>query len=189
MKSPLVGDLTYPYVHPLHVLNLARETHVSIVVPSALYFLSLYQLPDILRGDHPKMQVEHPSRPSSQLSAHDLQDYTLMYQHRIGVILDFIRRSCCEREASKGCSGQLGVCQKAFYRLGSRLSRSWGVRTGPLTYTVQVIDELAEDPNVCTQCRRTFKRDVLALREKIWAELPGIIGLPSWKELEEMDMS
>ena len=37
MKSPLVGDLTYPYVHPLHVLNLARETHVSIVVPSARY--------------------------------------------------------------------------------------------------------------------------------------------------------
>ena len=80
VKAPLVGDLTYPYVHPLHVLNLARETHVDAVVPSALYFLSLYSLDDILRGDHPKLLVEHPSRPSGQLSPRDLKDYTLMFQ-------------------------------------------------------------------------------------------------------------
>ncbi|TFK88189.1 hypothetical protein K466DRAFT_614475 [Polyporus arcularius HHB13444] len=189
LRSSPVGDLSYPYVHPVHVLNLARETHVSIIIPSAIYILSLYPLPDIIRGDHPKLNVEHPSRPSNQLSACDLQDYTLVYQHRIDLVMDFIRKYCCEREPAKGCVGQPGLCQKAFFRLGSRLSRSWVVRTGPLTYMVQVIDELAKDPNVCTMCRRTFKRDVLALREKIWAELPGIIGLPSWKELEEMDMS
>lgn len=191
MKAPLVSDLTYPYVHPLHVLNLARETHVDIIVPSALYFLSLYTLPDILRGDHPKLKVEHPSRPTGQLSPRDMQDYTLMFQHRIDVILDFIRKDCGGRTATKQCSSPLGAgsCQKAFVRLGSRLSRSWVVRTGPLHYTVQAIDELADDPGVCGPCRKAFKRDILALRERIWADLPGIIGLPSWEELEKMDLS
>ncbi|KAI0365722.1 hypothetical protein BV20DRAFT_1124777 [Pilatotrama ljubarskyi] len=189
VKAPLVSDLTYPYVHPLHVLNLARETHVRIIVPSALYFLSLYPLPDILKGDHPKLRVEHPSRPSSELSARDLQDYTLMFQHRIDVILDFIRQSCGARTPTKGCQGQPGLCQKAFVRLGSRLSRSWVVRTGPLHYTVQAIDELADDPNVCVPCRRAFREDVVALRQRIWAELPGIIGLPSWEELEKADLA
>lgn len=189
VKAPLVGDLTYPYVHPLHVLNLARETHVNSIVPSAVYFLSIYTLPDILRGDHPKLKVEHPSRPSNQISARDMQDYTLMFQHRIDVILNFIRRTCTERVPGKDCIGQSGLCQKAFLRLGSRLSRSWVVRTGPLHYTVQAIDELADDQNVCTKCRRGFKRDVLALREKLWAELPGVIGMQSWDELEKADIT
>ncbi|KAI0661960.1 hypothetical protein C8Q70DRAFT_909850 [Cubamyces menziesii] len=189
VKAPLVDDLTYPYVHPLHVLNLARETHVQIILPSALYFLSLYTLPDILRGDHPKLRVEHQSRPSSELSSQDLQDYTLMFQHRIDVIMDFIRQDCTARTPKKDCRGEPGACQKAFVRLGSRLSRSWVVRTGPLHYMVQAIDELANDPSVCAPCRRTFKADVLALRERIWKELPGIIGLPSWEELERMDLA
>ncbi|KAI0769014.1 hypothetical protein BD413DRAFT_478486 [Trametes elegans] len=188
VKAPLVGDLTYPYVHPLHVLNLARETHVRAVVPSALYFLSLYPLPDLLRGDHPKLCVEHPSRPASELAPRDLQDYTLMFQHRIDVILDFIRQMCSARAPAKGCQGQPGYCQKAFARLGSRLSRSWVVRTGPLHYTVQAIDELADDPHVCAPCRRAFKEDVMALRKRIWAELPSVIGLPSWEELEKTDL-
>ncbi|EJF63484.1 hypothetical protein BD309DRAFT_919814 [Dichomitus squalens] len=189
VKAPLVGDLTYPYVHPLHVLNLARETHVDIVVPSALYFLSLYNLDDILRGDHPKLLVEHPSRPSGQLSPRDLQDYTLMFQHRITVVLDFIRTNCSARQACPQCTEQKGTCQRAFVRLGTRLSRSWVVRTGPLHYMVQAIDELADDPTICRPCRRAFKHDIMALREKIWSELPGVIGLPSWEELEKMDMA
>ncbi|KAI9058313.1 hypothetical protein FKP32DRAFT_1597398 [Trametes sanguinea] len=189
VNGPLVDDMTYPYVHPLHVLNLARETHVSIIVPSALYFLSLYCLSDILKADHPKLRVEHPSRPSSELSAHDLEKYTLMFQHRINIVLDFIRQQCGGRAPSKACQGQPGLCQKAFHRLGSKLSRSWVVRTGPLHYTVQAIDELADDPNVCRPCRRAFRTDVVALRERIWEGLPGIVGLPSWKELERMDLA
>ena len=191
VKAPLVNDLTYPYVHPLHVLNLARETHVNVVVPSALYFLSLYTLPDLLRGDHPKLLVEHPSRPSAQLAPRDLTDYTLMFQHRIAAVLDFIRQSCGARTQCETCVSTkgAGACQKAFARLGSRLSRSWVVRTGTLHYMVQAVDELADDPQVCAQCRRAFKRDVIALREKIWAELPGVVGLPSWEELENMDLA
>ncbi len=190
VKAPLVCDLTYPYVHPLHVLNLARETHVSVVVPSALYFLSLYTLPDLLRGDHPKLLVAHPSRPSAQLSARDLTDYTLMFQHRVAAVLDFIREGCSARTSCETCVGPKGGgCQKAFVRLGSRLSRSWNIRTGPLHYMVQAISELADDPQVCAQCRRAFRRDIIALREKIWAELPGVVGLPAWEELEKMDMA
>lgn len=189
VKAPLVDDLTYPYAHPLHVLNLARETHVDILVPSALYFLSLYPLSDLLRADHPKLKVEHPSRPSNQLSGRDIQDYTLMFQHRLDIILDFIRQSCGARTPSPTCSGKSGICERAFFRLSSRLSRSWSVRTGPLTYMVQAIDSLADDQNVCGACRRAFKKDILNLRDKIWAELPGIVGLPSWAELEKLDLT
>ena len=38
-------ELSYPYVHPLHVLSLARETNVRVVIPAALYFLSIYPHP------------------------------------------------------------------------------------------------------------------------------------------------
>ncbi|KAI8971161.1 hypothetical protein BD414DRAFT_426567 [Trametes punicea] len=189
VNTPPVDDMTYPYVHPLHVLNLARETHVSIIVPSAFYFLSLYRLEDIIRADHPKLCIENPSRPSSELSAYDLKCYTLMFQHRIDVLLDFIRQRCVGKSPVQGCQGQPGLCQKAFNRLASKLSRSWGVRTGPLHYTVQAVEELADDPNVCAPCRRGFKADVIALRKEIWASLPAIVGLPSWEELERMDLT
>ena len=188
VKAPLVGDLTYPYVHPLHVVNLARETHLNIVLPAAFYFLSLYELPDILAADHPKLRVKHPSRPSNELSPPDLEAYTLMYQHRLKVIQDFIRVSCTQRGPAPTCVGQYGLCQKGFIRLGTRLERSWQLRTGPLHYMVQVISALADDPNVCAQCRRAFKTDIMALREKTWTELPGIVGLPSWKQMEKADM-
>ena len=189
VKAPLIQDLTFPYVHPLHVLNLARETHVDVILPSAYYFLSLYTLSDLLRADHPKLLVEHPSRPSSQLSPRDLEAYTLMYQRRLQAIQDFIRQKCSQRLPSKTCQGQPGMCQKGFIRLGSRLERSWVFRTNLLHYSVQVVNELAEDPNVCAQCRRSFKYDTIAMREKIWAELPSVIGLPSWEELEKADMA
>ncbi|KAI0917318.1 hypothetical protein AcW1_007467 [Taiwanofungus camphoratus] len=187
--SPSVNGMTYPYVHPLHVLNLARETDVRILVPSALYFLSLYPLHDILQGDHPKLQIEHPSRPSSQLSVRDIKDYTLMFQHRIDVVLDFVRRVCGLRSASTSCQSDRESCTKAFTRLASRLSRAWMVRTGPLHYMVQAMDELAEDPTVCRACRRAFREDVITARQKIWNELPSVIGLPSWEDLEAAELT
>ncbi|GLB38307.1 putative BTB/POZ domain containing protein [Lyophyllum shimeji] len=71
LATPSSNGLTFPYVHPLHVLNLAHEVNVRIVIPPALYFLSLYPLADILRGDHPKLKVQHPSSPSSSLDPTD----------------------------------------------------------------------------------------------------------------------
>jgi len=188
IKSPLVDDKTYPFVHPLHVLNLARETNVQIIIPSALYFLSLYPLPDILSGDHPKLHIkDHPSCPSSQLSPRDLQDYTLMFQHRLNLILDFIRHTCGERTASPGCQNQT-PCVKVFSRISSRLSRTWKMRTGPLHFMVQVSDEIGENQDVCGPCRRAFRQDVNALRDEIWNHLPGVVGLPSWTVLEASDL-
>ncbi|KAL6303479.1 hypothetical protein BKA93DRAFT_735036 [Sparassis latifolia] len=188
IKSPEVDGLTCPYVHPLHVLNLAHETNVSVVVPSALYFLSLYPLHDILRGDHAKLKVQHPSRPSSDLSTRQMQDYTLMFQHRLDLLLDFIRRVCGQRTASSYCKGDPTMCTKAFSRLASRLSRGWMIRTGPFHYMVQAVDELAEDPNLCMPCQRAFGQDVIIARYKLWQELPSVVGLPSWKELISRDL-
>ncbi|CCM03515.1 uncharacterized protein FIBRA_05649 [Fibroporia radiculosa] len=190
IKSPLVDGTTYPYVHPLHVLNLARETNVRILVPSALYFLSLYPLDSILRRDHPKLQIDHPSCPSSELSPQDLKEYTLMFQHRIDVILDFVRRVCGQRKAAANCKNDdSGACLKAFSRLCTTLSRSWMVRTGPLHFMVQAIDELSSISSVCMPCRRVFREDVLSARQEVWKGLPAVIGIPGWDDLEATDLN
>lgn len=180
INSPLIDKMSYPYVHPLHVLNLARETHVRIVVPMALYFLSLYPLDDLLRADHPKLQVIHPSRPSSDMSPEDIRDYTLMFQRRLDIILAFVREVCGERESK--CS-TAKVCNRNFARLTSRLSRSWMIRTGPLHYMLQAIADVSEDMTYCAPCRKGFRQDVLAFRDQTWDALPSILGLPTWEEM------
>nr|GAT60117.1 predicted protein [Mycena chlorophos] len=185
LRTPAQDGLTYPWVHPLHVLNLAREVNVRIVVPSALYFLSLYQLDDILRADHPKLTVSHPSRPSSDL--HDVREYTLMFQKRMDLILSFVRSFCGERKPLPSCQSST-ACAHGFARLTSRLGRSWIVRTGPLHYMVQAVGDLRDKGEVCKPCLQAFTSDVTALRERTWNELPGVVGLPSWEELVELDL-
>ncbi|KAJ7781772.1 hypothetical protein DFH07DRAFT_864982 [Mycena maculata] len=189
LRSPLVDGLSYPRVHPLHVVNLAREVNVHIILPSAIYFLSLYPLEDLLRADHAKLMVEHPSRPSSVLSPQDMKDYTLMFQKRLDVILHFVRSFCGTRVALRTCpTGP--ACTKGFARLSARLARSWITRTGPLHYMSQAVSDLEEDPkaSVCGPCRRAFSQEVATLREKTWSELPSILGLPTWEEMIEMDL-
>lgn len=189
LNSPIVDNISYPYVHPLHVLNLAREANVQIVVPSVLYFLSLYPLTDILRADHPKLNVEHPSRPSSQISAADIEYYTLMYQHRLEVILDFVRQFVGRRTVDVSqCQNEQNICTRGFARLSSRLSRSWMTRTGPIHYMLQAIQELSNDETVCFSCRRAFRVDTARLREKTWESMPSIIGMATWKDLKAIDL-
>lgn len=188
LQSPTVDGLSYPYVHPLHVLNLARETDVEILVPSALYFLSFYPLSDILRADHPKLKIDHPSRPSSELSPRDVQAYTLMFQHRIDLIMDFVRRVVGQRASSEGCQNDQGLCSKAFSRVSTTLSRAWLIRTGALHFMMQAVDELFNDSTICTVCRRAFRNDVYKERKKFWDGLPGVVGLPTWQNLETRDL-
>ncbi|KAJ7195430.1 hypothetical protein GGX14DRAFT_376932 [Mycena pura] len=189
LRAPLVDGLSYPWVHPLHVLNLAKEANVRIIIPSAVYFLSLYTLEDLLRGDHPKLtKVEHPSRPSSVLSPSDIKDYTMMFQKRLDLILDFVRSFCGTRTPSTSCS-RVQACTQEFKRLTSRLSRSWVTRTGPLHYMSQAVSDLmVNSRGPCDACRRAFVQDVTALREKTWNELPSLLGLPSWEEMIAMEL-
>ncbi|TFY75796.1 hypothetical protein EWM64_g8216 [Hericium alpestre] len=166
LSSPLINGTTYPYVHPLHVFNLARETN----------------------ADHPKLTVEHPSRPSSHLAIQDIKDYTLMYQHRIDLILDFIRRTCAERTAEEDCQGVPNNCSRVFSRLAYNISQSFTSRTGPYHNMMQAVQWIDDDVAICSVCKRAFRQDVTRHREEIWAELPSLIGLPGWKELEAMDL-
>ncbi|KAJ7677485.1 hypothetical protein B0H17DRAFT_1236612 [Mycena rosella] len=192
LRSPLVDGLSYPRVHPLHVVNLARETGVTIILPSAIYFMSLYPLEDLIRADHPKLCTlpNHPSRPSSVLSPADMKDYTLMFQKRLDIILNFVRSFCGTRAALPGCE-TAPICTRGFARLSTRLSRSWITRTGPLHYMSQAVSDLSDDPkaSVCGLCRRAFAQDVVALRARTWNELPATLGLPSWEEMVEMDLA
>lgn len=203
--------MTYPYVHPLHVLNLAREVNVQIVVPAALYFLSIYPLADLMRGDHPKLRVEHPSRPSSTLSTEDIRDYTLMYQHRINLLLDFIReglsgrRGCpaCERSAPSpeppGSAPQsqpppaqpstTSQCAKNFSRLTHYSYSALSPRAGPFHNMLQAVQWAEMESTLCSPCQRAFRAEVTSLRERLWNELPGVVGLPEWQRLQEIDLT
>ncbi|KAF9049531.1 hypothetical protein BDZ89DRAFT_1057420 [Hymenopellis radicata] len=189
IKADVINHLTYPYVHPLHVLNLARETHVDIIVPSVMYFLSLYRLEDLIRGDHAKLQVDHPSRPSSEISLPDIKLYSVMFQRRIEYTMDFVRRVCGERKSTFGCSkGE--TCSRSFASLASRLGRSWMMRTALLHYVGQVSKDVWERENeFCIACRRAFQEDCETFREEIWAGLPALLNLPSWEELAVSDLS
>ncbi|TEB22712.1 hypothetical protein FA13DRAFT_1798571 [Coprinellus micaceus] len=187
MTTDAVDDLTYPFVHPLHVLNLARETDVEVLIPSATYFLSVYPLSEILAGDHPKLAIKHPSRPTSQLSPADLQSYTLMFQHRVHVGLDFIRRTCGKwTSPTPGCSNP--ECPKAFSRLVSRLQRSWNPRTAAIFFMLQVSHEAMATDRICPSCRKVFVTEVEALRSEVWDKLPSVVGLSSWEELVKRDL-
>ncbi|TFY52585.1 hypothetical protein EVG20_g10491 [Dentipellis fragilis] len=188
LSSPVINGTTYPYVHPLHVLNLAHEVNVRLVVPAALYFLSIYPLANILQGDHPKLSVEHPSRPSSHIALQDIKDYTLMYQYRIDVILDFIRKVCAERSADAACQGVRNHCSRVFARLAYNISQSFTARTGPFHNMMQAVQWVDDDGSLCSICKRSFRKDVMKHREKLWSELPGVVGMPSWKEMEEIDL-
>lgn len=190
MNAPVIHDRTYPYVHPMHTLNLARETNVQIIIPSALYFLSIYPLEEILRADHPKLITSHPSSPASTFtSTEDLQLYTLMYQHRIATILRFVRKFCGERTASPKCTQQgTGACNRGLSRLASRVYRSWVEKTGPLHFIAQAIYEINSDRSICETCRQAFQEDATALRETVWKGLPAAVGLPSWEEMEKVEL-
>lgn len=163
---------------------------MQIVVPSALYFLSLYPLTDILRADHPKLNFQHPSKPSSHISTADIEAYTLMFQHRLEMILDFVRRFVGQRTADASiCLNKQAPCTRGFARLSSRLSRSWKTRTGPLHYMLQATQELSDDGTVCLPCRKAFREDVDRYREEAWDRLPEVIGSTSWDNLKGMDLT
>jgi hypothetical protein len=193
LDSPASQGITFPYVHPLHVLNLAHEANVRIILPSVYYFLSLYQLEDILRADHPKLVIEHPSKPSSEISDSDIRNYTLMFQHRLAIILEFTRQICGKRVVKEDeCltgGGPNGPCQRAFGKLTSKFSKAWAVRTGPLHFMIQATNTATSDMPLCDICKATFEEDVRSMREEIWSKLPSVVGLPGWKELLASDLS
>ncbi|KAF8908990.1 hypothetical protein CPB84DRAFT_1843328 [Gymnopilus junonius] len=183
LVSPPVDNLTYPYIHPLHALNLAREVNIHAIVPSALYFLSLYPLAGILQVDHPKLTLEHPSKPSSYLASSDILVYTLMFQHRLQVMEVFIREFCAQRSIHPVCGGE-GTCAKGFSRLVSQLHRSWNLRTGPLYLILQSMQRVSNDLTMCGTCRDDFQHEASLLRQKTWDELPSIVQLPPWNEID-----
>ncbi|KAJ7069643.1 hypothetical protein C8F01DRAFT_1113467 [Mycena amicta] len=190
LNTPAVDGLTYPFIHPLHVLTLAREVNVRIVVPSAIYFLSLYELHDILRADHPKLtKIEHPARPSSVLAPNDIKDYTLMFQKRLDIIFDFVRTVCGKHQLIAACQSP-EACTGGFQRLTSRLNHSWIARTGPLHYMSQAVADLTGRGKlgVCKPCLQAFTQEVAVLRERTWNELPSVVGLPPWEDLVSMDL-
>jgi len=188
LSSPVIDNASYPYVHPLHVLNLARETNVTIIIPSVLYFLSIYSLADILRADHPKLLVDHPSAPPTALAPDAMKDYTLMYQHRLQMMLDFIHKTCGDRNEDPNCVGTPRHCKRGFTRLAFQIASALSVRTGVFHNMLQASNWVEADDTVCAICKRSFRLDVVALRERWWRELPYVVGLPDWDTLILRDL-
>ncbi|KZV70190.1 hypothetical protein PENSPDRAFT_631993 [Peniophora sp. CONT] len=189
LSTPAIGGASYPFVHPLHVLNLVHETHVTVVLPAVLYFLSIYSLADLLRADHAKLRVKHPSVPSSQLSHEGLRDYTLMYQHRLDMMLEFTHKVCGDRDVDAECHGEPFRCRRSFTRLTYQIATALSVRTGVFHNMLQAISWIEADDAVCDACKRSFRRDVNVQREEWWKTLPSVLGLPDWEKLVAMDLS
>jgi len=53
---------------------------------------------------------------------------------------------------------------------------------------LQAVQELSDDNSVCISCRKTFREDVNRLRQSIWENLPGVVGLMTWDDLKAMDL-
>jgi hypothetical protein len=176
-----VDDTTYPYVHPLHVLKLAREVDLQIIVPAALYFLSTYPLDQLRSGEHPKLQSSHPSRPSNELSLEDVSQYTLMYQYRINITLEFIWKTCGERK----CQTQK-ECPQVLSRFN--IDQTLIPSMGAFHLMAQAMQCIDKDDAICGPCKRAFSKDVSELRERHWRELPSVVGLRSWEELLASDL-
>lgn len=183
LSAPRDSDFTYPYVHPMHLLNLARETNAQLLVPAAFYFLSLYTLSDILKADHPKLLVDHIAMPSSQITPTDVMYYSLVYQQRLQYIETFLHTFCAERAAHPICS-EAQACSKGFARMLSSLHRSWNLRTGVLHFILQTIRKVQNDRTLCSLCRNNFEREASIFRQNIWDELPQIVSLSSWEKLQ-----
>lgn len=199
------SELSYPYVHPLHVLTLARETNVRLVVPAALYFLSIYPFSELRTCNHPKLLAQSRTglpRPEAILNIEDVGNYTLMFQYRIDVMLDFSRVFCGGRHSEPGCSRRTQAtgfqveedpCMRSFAKLASRASRSWYPRTGPLRWMVQTVQHLEGEGDtgpgsVCKTCREAFRSDVEAYRVRVWEALPNLVGFPGWQQLIDADL-
>ncbi|PPR07100.1 hypothetical protein CVT24_010936 [Panaeolus cyanescens] len=180
--TPAVDNLTYPYAHPLHVLNLARELDISILIPMALYFLTIYPLSEIIAANHPKLITEHSSKPSNILSSKDIQLYTLMYQYRLQVLSSFIHDFCSQRIRKPAC-GNSTTCPKAFSGLVSQLHRSSNLKTNPLYEIRRTIDHVMCNHNLCSVCRTDFNTQAIKLRKSAWDDIPSIIGFPPWDQL------
>jgi hypothetical protein len=119
----------------------------------------------------------------------DVQLYTLMFQHRISLILKFVRTFCEKRTASARCEfGGKGLCNRGLLRLASSMSRSWVQKTGPLHYASQAAREVKSDKSICEVCRTEFDNDVTAWREQAWKELPAAVGLSSWEDMEKNEL-
>jgi hypothetical protein len=177
-----VDDTTYPYVHPLHVLKLAREIDIQTIIPSALYFLSMYPLKLLLRGEHPKLQNNHPSRPSNELSLEDVSQYTLMYQHRINLILEFICNTFGERQ----CQTQQKECPQVSSRFHVDQARIPSM--GAFRVMAHAMECITNDDAICGPCKRLFCEEVSVLRDRLWEELPSVVGLRSWEDLLASDL-
>ena len=176
-----VDGTTYPYVHPLHVLKLAREVDIQIIVPSALYFLSMYPLKRL--HEHPKLQIDHPSRPSNELSFEDVSQYTLMYQHRINIILKFICDTCKKRKCQTP-----EECPQVQLASRFNIDQMRIPSMGAFRLMAQAMEWVHKDDTICGPCKRAFCEDVSVLRERLWEELPSVVGLRSWEDLLASDL-
>lgn len=188
LKRPSVAGLSYPFLHPVHLLNLGLSHDVRLLIPSALYFLSCYPLADILREDHPKLRIEHAARPSSTFSKAWLEQYTLMYQYRIETIFKFTYEFLPSQIQIMGCTSP-SSCGRVFARMVFKFQRSFNTRASPLYLAVQALREADARPlAICDPCCETFKTNVDNFRQRFWQSLPGLAGLPDWSVLLASDL-
>ncbi|KDQ57583.1 hypothetical protein JAAARDRAFT_177839 [Jaapia argillacea MUCL 33604] len=188
---------TFP--HPILIINLARETDVPELLPSAYYDLSRYLPSQAVTGHSlPQDSTLH------ELSQQDLLNTLRGRECAARFLSTFVVNHLEGRQASKWCLYRLEqkpsrkrACKIAFEAITFEVLRDVnGVvcnrNSDPLyaiadTHSMQTRDDLPGSDNTgpfraCEACRLDYGAVVEAAREDFWKKLPEwfAVSVPNW---------
>ncbi|KAF5351771.1 hypothetical protein D9756_007750 [Leucocoprinus leucothites] len=186
------------YPHPIMIINLARETNIPELLPSAFYDLCRCAPSDIASGyTCPRTSTLHLLSPT------DLMNILKGKEHASRYLSTFVVNELEGRQPSAACiyteekdPVRRRACQAAFEAITFEILRDVnGVvchrSSDPLFAIVDAeLMQTREDASsttgvslrACEQCRAEFAAVVDAVREEFWNKLPFWFGLdvPNW---------
>lgn len=199
------------YVHPVRMINLARELGLDELLPAAFYDLSRYGPRKIAFGTSiapSPCATDPPAEERIVLSAPDL--YMALVGREAGqrFIAGFIEKELSTRPVSAGCaargrdSGR--ACRESFYFIMLNVLRAvGGISAGrdadPLYTLVQAADMLNRKDftdgekqcglQICDPCKGDFAKTAARARHDVWTLLPSWFGLQAAAASSEVQMT
>jgi hypothetical protein len=168
LQTPLKLSLTGPTSPADHfaIIHLAREVGALWILPTAVYYCCRYDPATIL-------ECAEPALIPIILAA----SATLRSKH-----LPLLDHLATPLSGNNGCSTR-SSCALARVRLFiTRTAQNEADQLAPITEAEW--DFLSEQ--ACDQCLADTKKLLREWRLNIWENVPEILGLPSWEELEHL---
>jgi hypothetical protein len=115
-----------------------------------------------------RMSGNRPDLPSDQFK----------YQHRINMMLDFICKTCGHPSGDRNVDAQMSGSREGMSP-SVLLPALLPISTGHSHRAWDRCITWLMDRRICGPCKPSFRRDVMALRTRLWEELPSVVGLSS----------